>query len=264
MTGTGQMNRPAAPGILITDAGLRFGGRQVFQNLNVQVGAAAWTAILGPSGIGKSSLLRLVAGLPAERAALEGSVSASDNAPLSGRIAYMAQRDLLLPWASILDNVLIGKRLRRERIEQADRDRALELLDAVGLSDRATERPEALSGGMRQRAALARTLMEDRPIVVMDEPFSALDALTRFQLQETAYRLLRDRTVLLVTHDPMEALRLSGTILILHGAPPSIRTVSDLPPVTDPRDPADPDMAARIAALLAELAANSRPEQRTA
>jgi len=176
----------------------------------------------------------------------------------------MAQRDLLLPWASVLDNVLIGFRLRGQRIGEADRMQAMDLLSAVGLADRATERPEALSGGMRQRAALARTLMEDRPIVLMDEPFSALDALTRFQLQETAFDLLRDRTVLLITHDPMEALRLSQRILILNGTPPTLRAIDDLPVCTGPRDPADPDMTARLASLMTELASATPAKQEAA
>jgi putative hydroxymethylpyrimidine transport system ATP-binding protein len=124
----------------------------------------------------------------------------------------MDQRDLLLPWLNVLDNVCLGARLRGET---ADHQRALSLLQRVGLRDEAQALPAALSGGMRQRAALARTLMEDRAIVLMDEPFSAVDALTRLRLQDLAAELLGARTILLVTHDPMEALRLGHRILII-------------------------------------------------
>jgi putative hydroxymethylpyrimidine transport system ATP-binding protein len=131
----------------------------------------------------------------------------------------MGQQDLLLPWLSALGNVTLGARLRGER---PDRDRALSLLGRVGLADRADASPEALSGGMRQRVALARTLYEDRPIVLMDEPFSALDSLTRARIQALAAELLAGRTVLLITHDPWEACRLADVLLVLQGNPATL------------------------------------------
>ena len=124
----------------------------------------------------------------------------------------MAQSDLLLPWLSVLDNVIIGARLRGEA---PNVDRARDLLHRVGLSDYADQKPATLSGGMRQRAALARTLFEDRPIVFLDEPFSALDAGTRADMQELATDVLHDRTVLLITHDPAEAARLAHQIIVM-------------------------------------------------
>ncbi len=135
---------------------------------------------------------------------------ADDGAGLDGRIALMAQQDLLLPWLSVRDNVLLGHRLRgasRAELRRL-REPAAALLARVGLERDADRLPGTLSGGMRQRAALARTLMEDRPIVLMDEPFSALDVVTRHRLQDLAAELLVGRTVLLVTHNPLEALRL--------------------------------------------------------
>jgi putative hydroxymethylpyrimidine transport system ATP-binding protein len=241
-----------APGISVADAGLAFGGKTVFSDLTVEVAAGRWTALLGPSGVGKSSLLRLIAALPAVDGSTRGTVTASDGAPLDGRIAYMAQRDLLLPWLSVLDNVLIGVRLRGGRPDAAARGRATALLDDLGLSGEASARPDALSGGMRQRVALARALFEDRPVVLMDEPFSALDALTRHRLQETAARMLRGRTVVQVTHDPMEALRLADRVLVLAGAPPRISAL-DPPDGIAPREVDQPGMAAASADLIRRL-----------
>ncbi len=129
----------------------------------------------------------------------------------------MSQKDLLLPWLSVLENVRLGARLRGETSDTTPR--ALSLLKAAGLATRANDRPDTLSGGMRQRAALARTLMEDRPVVLMDEPFSAVDPLTRLGLQDLAARMLAGRTVIFVTHDPMEALRLGYRVLVLNGNP---------------------------------------------
>ena len=162
-------------------ANMSYAGRPVFQNLDLRLPAGALTCLLGPSGVGKSSLLRLIAGLAPEASAER--LAALDNQPLVGRVAYMDQRDLLLPWLTVLENVVLGSRLRRET---ADLVRAGEMLARVGLAESAGDRPAMLSGGMRQRAALARTLMEDRPLVLMDEPFSGLDALTRLRLQDLA------------------------------------------------------------------------------
>lgn len=150
-------------------------------------------------------MLRLFAGL-AESVSFDGDLSDT------GSVAMMAQQDLLMPWLSVLDNVLIGARLRGER---PDRTLARDRLAQVGLVDHADKLPSTLSGGQRQRVALARTLMENRAVVLLDEPFSALDALTRAQMQELTAELLRGRTVLLVTHDPNEAARLGQKILIM-------------------------------------------------
>lgn len=208
-----------APSVILTGGHLRFAGKEVFQDLNLTLAAGKWTCLLGPSGVGKTSLLRQLAGLRAEDGDLEGTVSAGDGAPLAERVAYMAQQDLLLPWATVLENVLIGRKLRGETIRAQDRDRAMAVLSDVGVAAEAAALPATLSGGMRQRAALARTLFEDRPVILMDEPFSSLDAITRRRLQDLAVRLLAGRTVLLVTHDPMEALRVGDEILVLKGSP---------------------------------------------
>jgi len=126
----------------------------------------------------------------------------------------MSQDDGLLPWLSVVNNVQLGPRLRGEA-SAATRQRAVKLLKQVNLSDWVNASTDQLSGGMRQRVALARTLLENKPIVLMDEPFSRLDAITRDELQLLATRLLQGKTVMLVTHDPLEALRLGHTIHVL-------------------------------------------------
>ena len=233
------MNQAASAPVSVDFATGAFahGGALLFDDLRLTLPAATWTAILGPSGAGKSTLLRMVAGL------------AGSHTQGAGQCAYMAQTDLLLPWASVLDNVMLGARLRGQ---PPDRARALALLDAVGLTAARGLRPAALSGGMRQRAALARTLMEDRPLVLMDEPFSALDAITRLRLQELARRLLAGRTVLLVTHDPLEALRLGDRVMVLSGRPARLGPVLE-PPGTAPRALDDPEILRLQGDLLARL-----------
>ena len=239
-------NLEAEPDHAVRVEGARFGfeGALLFDGLELALEKGRWTCLLGPSGVGKSSLLRVIAGL--ER--LEsGNLSVLGGA----LVAYMAQQDLLMPWLSALDNVSLGARLRGEK---PDRARALAMLERVGLGAEADALPHTLSGGMRQRVALARTLMEDRPVVLMDEPFSALDAITRIRLQELAAGLLAGRTVLLVTHDPLEALRLGERIYVMAGRPASLQQAAapDGPP---PRRPGDRSLQALHAELLEQLTA---------
>lgn len=195
--------------------------------------AGQWTCLLGPSGVGKSTVLRLFLGLPTA-GRFTGRLGAGDDGPLSGRASYMAQSDLLLPWLSVRDNTVLGARLRGQAPDMA---RADALLDRVGLGAHRAKTPAALSGGMRQRAALARTLMEDRPIVLLDEPFSALDAGTRADMQDLAARVLAGRTVLLVTHDPAEAVRLGHRIYVMTHDAATPWPVPDAPPVRALRAP---------------------------
>lgn len=209
------------------------GARALFSDLTLDVAPGEWTCLLGASGVGKSTLLRLIAGLETG-AAFIGNIVASDKAAIDGRIAYMAQSDLLLPWATALDNVTIGARLRGDK---PDRDRALALIGRVGLTDHAQKKPSALSGGERQRIALARTLMEDRPLILLDEPFSALDARTRAEMQELAAELLAGRTVLLVTHDPAEAARMGHRIYVMTSAGLEEADTPPTPPIRAIDDP---------------------------
>ena len=200
----------AAPALHLTGCAT-IDGVPIFGPVSLEAPAGEWTCLLGPSGVGKSTILRLLAGL-GDEIAFEGDVAAGDGAPLAGRVALMAQSDLLMPWLDAMANVALGARLRGTA-PQTDRARAV--LERVGLADHATKRPHALSGGQRQRVALARTLMEDRPVVLLDEPFSALDARSRARMQDLATEVLAGRTVLHVTHDAAEAARLGHRVLLL-------------------------------------------------
>ncbi len=235
----------AAPPLLVRDARIAYGDRLVAEKLTLEFPAGRTTCLLGRSGVGKSSLLRWLAGLLPGTSRLQP-------------VAYMAQSDLLLPWLNVLDNVLLGYRLRGDRTAlRAAEPRARSLLAEVGLADRLDDLPGRLSGGMRQRAALARTLCEDRAVVLMDEPFAHLDAVTRLELQDLAARLLAGRTAVLVTHDPLEALRVGHQIRVLSGTPFVAGAVTE-PSGTVPRDPADPallDLHARLVAALRGLPA---------
>lgn len=208
------------------------GGRPVLAPFTLDIAPGRWIAVLGPSGAGKSTLLRAIAGLLPDRVTPD----------LRGQVAWMAQTDLLAPWLSLIDNLCLGQRLRGE---PADTARAAELLRRVGLAENATALPARLSGGMRQRAALARTLLEDRPLVLMDEPFSALDPANRFKLHELAAELLGHRAVLFVTHDPAEAMSLADSVYILHGQPARLELAAEIT-APRPRDPLAPEHVAQL------------------
>ncbi|HYG91566.1 MAG TPA: ABC transporter ATP-binding protein [Azospirillum sp.] len=237
--------------VTIASARLTYGGTPLFEDLSLRLEPAAVTCLLGPSGVGKTTLLRMIAGLAEPEPPT--TVTAGDGRPLAGRIAYMAQQDLLLPWLSVLGNVLLGARLRGERRTPTLVAEARGLLARVGLAGREDDRPASLSGGQRQRVALARTLMEHRPVVLMDEPFSALDAITRLRLGGLAAELLAGRTVLLVTHDPLEALRLGHRVHVMTGFPATVGPALE-PPGPPPRAPDDPDVLALQGELLRRLA----------
>lgn len=238
---TAQHDIPANAGIRLRGASLSYKGKVIFDQLDLDLPAGRMTCLLGPSGVGKSSLLRYIAGLMESDAntAVSGALSFKGAGGQPARIAYLAQQDLLLPWLNVLDNVMLGSRLRGE---DAERSQALTLLEQVGLRGREADLPAMLSGGMRQRVALARTLMEDRPFVLMDEPFSALDAITRYELQELAAALLAGKTTLLVTHDPLEALRIGDRLLLLTGSPARFEAPID-PQGAPLRDIAEPEVA---------------------
>ena len=203
--------KSAAPGLRLTNVSQTLGGHAVFHQLSLTLKGQAWHCFLGRSGVGKTTLLRLIAGLDIPQG---GRVTDDADRSLIAQVSYMSQDDGLLPWLSVVDNVQLGPRLRGESTV-ASRTKAIELLSQVDLLAWADAKIDQLSGGMRQRVALARTLLEERPIVLMDEPFSRLDAITRDELQVLASQLLQDRTVVLVTHDPHEALRLGHTIHVL-------------------------------------------------
>ncbi|WP_333609797.1 ABC transporter ATP-binding protein [Pantoea piersonii] len=201
------------PDIAFEEVTFGWNSKPICERFSLALRGGKTSALLGRSGAGKSTLLRLAAGLLTPQ---QGQISSSLAGDLSQHIAWMGQRDELYPWLSVRDNVTLSARLNGQR---PDRKRAEALLAQVELAGLGDARPDSLSGGMRQRVALARTLYQDRPVVLMDEPFATLDVMTKLRLQSLTARVLRDKTLLLVTHDPLEACRLAHDIYLLDDAP---------------------------------------------
>jgi putative hydroxymethylpyrimidine transport system ATP-binding protein len=247
-------NHALAPSVTIQDAYLAFKHSIIFKNLHLTLPSGKWTSLLGPSGVGKTTLLRLIAILSSPDTDSHALVTADNNIPLSDQIAYMAQTDLLLPWLTVLDNVLLSARLRgSSSSEQKNlREKARDLLAKTGLQKAENYFPRNLSGGMRQRTALIRTLIENKMVILMDEPFSALDAITRYHLQDLAVELLQNRTVFFITHDPLEALRVSDEIIVMSGQPAKLSTPLRLNS-SAPRDLMSPKLNTLQADLYANL-----------
>ncbi len=219
---------PAAAGdadasISIRGLGHSYGDLQTIERLDLEIPAGGVLGLVGPSGCGKSTLLELIAGL---QAAGRGEVEvggASDPQGRLGRCAFMPQRDMLLPWLSAIDNAALALRNRGVRRGQARRE-AGELFERFGLGGFEDSAPAELSGGMRQRVAFLRTLIADKPVLALDEPFASLDVITRAEMQEwLAGALAADpRTVVLVTHDVEEALYLCDRVAVLSAGPAKV------------------------------------------
>jgi putative hydroxymethylpyrimidine transport system ATP-binding protein len=231
-----------APSIHIRDVTLRYNdsNEPILNALNMDIPPSKWTCILGRSGCGKSSLLRYLANLLETKVQFSGTLSTNTKTDLKGQVAYMAQQDLLMPWLTVLENVLLSEKFsintkKSQNDKKQQINKAKQLLQQVGLADKAALLPQQLSGGMRQRVALARTLMQKKSIVLMDEPFSALDAVTRYRLQNLACELLKDKTVVLITHDPQEAIRLADQLYIMQGNPAFAEQLT-LPATATPRN----------------------------
>ncbi|GAA2455461.1 ABC transporter ATP-binding protein [Agromyces soli] len=201
--------------IRLTGVGKRFGGPrspQVLDGIDLEVAEGEFVCLLGASGCGKSTLLNLVAGL-------ETPTAGAIEVPGDGA-AVMFQESALMPWLTARRNVELALRLRGAP-RAGRRAEAERLLELVNLADAADQRPHELSGGMRQRVALARALAQDRTVLLMDEPFAALDAITRDLLHEELERVWREtgRTILFVTHNVHEAVRLAQRIVLLSSRP---------------------------------------------
>ncbi|MFJ8013639.1 ABC transporter ATP-binding protein [Streptomyces sp. NPDC096339] len=222
-----------------------YGTAPVLERTDLEFPAGSFTALLGPSGCGKSTVLNTIAGFvrPASGQVTAGSTPVLGPGPERG---VVFQHYALFPWRTARGNVEFAlKRLGLPRAER--RRRALEALAGVGLADGAEKYPAELSGGMRQRVALARALAAEPEVLLMDEPFGALDALTRTRMQELLRELWQrtGTTVLFVTHDIDEALALAQRVIVLGGSPG--RVLADHPV---PAGPPDPDLRALIARHL--------------
>jgi NitT/TauT family transport system ATP-binding protein len=219
------------------------GGDEVaaLEDVSLEIAANEFVCLVGPSGCGKSTLLRLVAGLLAPtggRIAIDGSAVIEPRADTG----IVFQAPTLLPWASVLDNVLFPADMMG-RLDRAARERAHDLLALVGLAGFEGKYPRELSGGMQQRAGICRALVHDPAILLMDEPFGALDALTREELTIEVMRIWRERpkTILFVTHSIPEAVLLADRVVVLSARPGRIAEIVE---VRLPR-PRDFDMEAR-------------------
>ncbi|HPY40754.1 MAG: ABC transporter ATP-binding protein [Thiolinea sp.] len=206
------------------------------QHVNVVLNEGEVVSIIGPSGCGKSTLLNMGSGLdlPSEGQVL---IDGKQVTGPSEHVAFMLQKDLLLAWRTIRENVELGLEIRGVQAEERQR-RALDLLQKCHLSGFENHYPHQLSGGMRQRAAMARTLAVDPTVLLMDEPFSALDAQTKMVLQQDLARTVKDanKTALFITHDLVEAVALSDRVLVMSQRPGTIvkEFIIDLPQRDNP------------------------------
>ena len=217
-------------GAVLRGVSRRFGGLMALEGLDLELRPREVLAVVGPSGCGKSTLLELVAGLqqPDDGTVVAGG--ASDPAARRAACAYMPQRDLLLPWRDALGNAALA--LECQGVPRGEaRRRAEPLFERFGLAEFERSRPAELSGGMRQRVAFLRTLLPGRPVLLLDEPFGALDAITRTSMQEwlAAALLAEPRAVLLVTHDVEEAVFLADRVAVMSARPGRIIATLDAP-----------------------------------
>ena len=251
----------AAPAIRLAEVGQVFGkddGSAVtaLQRLSFDVGQHEFVAVLGPSGCGKSTLLRLLAGLVFPTSGRVEVYGLRVSEPRDD-IGIVFQRPTLLPWFDVLGNVTFPLRHKYGRVDAQDRERAKTLLDLVGLAEFANKQIDELSGGMQQRVAIARALLLDPDILLMDEPFSALDALTRDEMSFELLRIWSERpkTVLFITHSIPEAVLLADRIVVMTSRPGAVREILDVP-LARPRslatlsDPAFNALANHIRARL--------------
>ena len=207
------------------------GSFQALAPVELAIPAGRFVTLIGPSGCGKSTLFNVIAGLlppTSGRVHIDGE----DVSGFIGRVGYMLQKDLLLPWRTVLDNVALGMEIQGMRLREA-RARALPYLQRYGLEGFENLYPSSLSGGMRQRAALLRTLLIESDVILLDEPFGALDAQTKQQMQEWLLQIWTDfgKTVIFITHDVEEAVYLSDEVHVMASRPGRVvaRIDIDLP-----------------------------------
>ena len=226
-----------------SEVSVNFGAIEVFHDLSLEISQGEFVALVGPSGCGKTTLLNVLSGF------LEPS---SGSVTYSGRVRMVYQHDSLLPWKTAAQNIALGL---RDLGSEVERERQLkEMLRLIKLEEFAAHYPHQLSGGMRQRVELARALAGDTDILLLDEPFSSLDYLTRLRLRRELVRMLEElpRTVVLVTHDIEEAAQLADRILVLSDRPARICRELRVT-IPRPRDLTHPKVLETVHAILAEF-----------
>lgn len=227
----------------VENATVSFGPVDVFRHLSLEMSRGEFVAVVGPSGCGKTTLLNLLSGF------LKPS---SGSVQCSGRVRMVYQHDSLFPWQTVTQNIALGL---RDLENEAERERQLkDMLRLINLGDFAGHYPHQLSGGMRQRVELARALAGNTDILLLDEPFSSLDYLTRLRMRRELARMLHElpRTVVLVTHDIEEAAQLADRILVLSERPARICRELHVT-VRRPREPTHPEVVETVHHVLAEL-----------
>ena len=210
---------------------------KAIENLSLNVYQDEILAIVGPSGCGKSTLLSILAGLEEKG---EGTITYNGNY----KIGYMLQNDSLFPWLTILDNALIGLEITKNKTKE-NIDRCIKLLKKYGLYEFRNQYPNSLSGGMRQRVALIRTLATNPELLLLDEPYSALDYQTRLALSSDMYNIIKNekKTVILITHDIAEAVSMADRVIVLSKRPCSVKKEysiileNKLNPISNRKDP---------------------------
>ncbi len=244
MSAAAKASAPPAERVVMTvdSIGMTFdtpgGGRvETLGNVSFELREHEILALVGPSGCGKTTLFNVIAGLLEPTT---GTVHVKGNLVrgAAGQVGYMLQKDLLLPWRSVIENVILGLEVRGVDDKTA-RATAMRLIEAYGLKGFENNKPSTLSGGMRQRVAFMRTLAFDPDVILLDEPFSALDFQTRILLQGEVMKIIRERgkSAILVTHDIGEAITMADRILVLTHRPATVRNLHDIALSVEERDP---------------------------
>ncbi|WP_295980852.1 ABC transporter ATP-binding protein [uncultured Variovorax sp.] len=258
----------AAPPMLeLVNVWKRFGEAQArtvaVSSVNLRIAKGEFVTLVGPSGCGKSTLFNMIAGLlpPDDDGSLLFGGAPQRDGQLLGKVSFMPQRDLLFPWRTVLDNAILALEVEGVPRKEA-RERARAMLPEFGLAGFAGHYPHQLSGGMRQRVALMRTFLFERDLMLLDEPFGALDALTRSRMQHWLLDIWarHRRTVLFITHDIDEAIVLGDRVLVMSARPGTVKseTLIDLPRPRDPSVVLTPEFIRIKQRLLAEIEEESR------